>query len=77
MVGRLFHKSRSVRETLPEVRKWLGDSVGGPEVVEDPSGGVELVERPFQRSGTVREILPVVRNLTGALPISPEVVWRP
>ena len=66
--GRETHRRCGTgREILLEVRKWLGDSVGGSEVVRDPPGGPELVERysrwsgtgrrPFLRSGSGRETL--------------------
>ena len=52
MVGRLSRRSETGRETLLEVRNWLGVSPGGPELVETPS----------RRSITGRENLPVVRK---------------
>ena len=49
-------------ETLPEVRKWSGDPLAGPEVVRGPLEGPELVGRLSRRSGSGRETLPEVWN---------------
>ena len=47
MVGCPFRRSGCGRETLPEVRKWLGNPLGSPEVVEGLS----------RRSGSGRKTL--------------------
>ena len=64
-------------ETLPEVRKWSGDPLAGPEVVRSPIGGPELVGRLSQRSGTGRETLPEVRKWSGDSAEGLELVERP
>ena len=53
-----FWKTLSGRENLPEVRKWLGDPPGGPEVSGEPPRGLEVVGRPFLWSDSGRETLP-------------------
>ena len=87
MVGRPSRRFKSGRETLPKVRKWLGDTPEGPEVVGrpsqrpevvgDPPGRVELVWRPSWRSGTGLETLPKVRKWSGDPTGSVELVGRP
>ena len=57
MVGRQSRRSGSGQETLPEVRKWSGD----------PIGGSELVGRRSQRSGTGRKTLPEARKCSETL----------
>ena len=54
-------------EPLPEVRKWSGDSPGGPE----------LVGRPSLRSGSGREVLPQLREYYEGPPGGPKLVGRP
>ena len=55
MVGRSFHSPGYGQGSLPEVRMWLGNTSGGPEVVGALS----------RRSGTGRKTLPEVRNWSG------------
>ena len=53
---------RSVRESLPEVRKWPGDPPEGLELVGDPPGSTELIIRLSRRSGSGRVTLPKVQK---------------
>ena len=62
------------RDTLPEIRKWSGDSPGGLEVVGDPPECPEVVGRNSRRSGSCRKIRPEVRKWSGDPPRGPEVV---
>ena len=52
---------------LPEVRNWMGDPPGGPE----------LAGRPVLMSGSGRETLPEVRKWLGDPSEGPEVVGGP
>ena len=82
MVGRPYRKSESGREALPEVRKWLRDPVGGPEVVETlpevwnwskvSPGGPELFGRYSRWSETGRRLF---RRCGTGLENIPEV-WK-
>ena len=75
MVERLSQRSASGGETLPEVRNWSVDLLGGPEVFRDHPGGVELVGRPpkdpevvwrpSRMTGSGRETLPEVQKWSG------------
>ena len=66
LLGRPSRRSNTGREPLPEVRKWSGDFLGGPEVV-----GLS------RRCGTGRETFPEVRKWLGDSPSGPEVVGKP
>ena len=56
----------SGRETLPEVRKWSGDPIEGPEVVG----------RPSRRSRSGRVTISEVQKWSGDIPGGPDVVGR-
>ena len=77
MVGRPSGGSRSGRETLREVRKWLGDPPGVPEVVGRPSPRSEVVSRPSRRSCSHQKTLWEVRMWLVGPPEGSEVVRRP
>ena len=55
------------RETVPNVREWLGG----------PQGYSRVVGRPSRMSGSGREALPDVREWLGGSPGCPGVVRRP
>ena len=58
--------------TLPEVRNWLGDPSGGPEVVRGPPGGPKVVGRPSRRSKSGRRLSRRSRTGQETLP----EVWK-
>ena len=67
-VVRPFRRSRSGRKTLPEVRKELGYSIGGPDRSWDPPEGPEVVRTLPRRSRSGRETLPEVRKWSETIP---------
>ena len=84
VVGRPSRRSGSGQESLPEVRKWSIDTLGGLEVFVDPPGcsevsgeppeGPEVVGRHSQTSGGGRENLPEVWKWSRDTHGGPEVV---
>ena len=68
MVGRPFQWFGTGLETLFEVRNWSGDPTGGLELVERPSQSSLTGRETLQRFGTGRETLPKFFNWSGDLP---------
>ena len=62
MSGSCLQALPDVREDLPVVREWSGDTLGCPGVVRGPHGCPGVVGRPSRMSGSCRETLPVVQE---------------
>ena len=77
MFGVPCRRSGSGPSTLTEVRKWLEDAPGGPQVVGDPLVGLEVIGGPSQRSGSGWGTLRDVQKWSVDPPTGSKVVGGP
>ena len=65
MSGSCQEALSNVREALPIVREWSGDTPGCPGMVEGPPRCSRVVGRPSRMSRSCQEALPVVWEWSG------------